>query len=244
MTSRRTKVKKKPVSVGAGLNFFFFLGSESRAEHWIQLHNIVHSAPLFIICSPTHTASPAPTHRRVQKQLRDDDTKLKSIEIVVKQQERATQNCERRWGEQPPADSCKIFYVPWFLLWLFHFNIGVKFAIFFHSATFLLRRSVVLDDWTTHNHPRGTFQFNPNFVAKSVLHHTQIFSLSLNWLLSSSFFLSIFLFIALLIFSFFFHWFSPRKTFRSLFFAFFSLKLIFFFRKWVHTKDNGLGIFD
>lgn len=34
-------------------------------------------------------------------------------------------------------------HVPWFLLWFFHFNIGVKFAILFHSATFLLRRNVM-----------------------------------------------------------------------------------------------------
>lgn len=34
--------------------------------------------------------------------------------------------------------------LPWFLLWFFHFNVGVKFAILFHSATFLLRCNVLL----------------------------------------------------------------------------------------------------
>lgn len=37
-----------------------------------------------------------------------------------------------------------VLHIPWrLLLWFFHFNIGVKFAILFHSATFLLRRIVM-----------------------------------------------------------------------------------------------------
>lgn len=37
-----------------------------------------------------------------------------------------------------------VLHIPWrLLLWFFHFNIGVKFAILFHSATFLLRRNVM-----------------------------------------------------------------------------------------------------